>query len=959
MEEMETEPIVKLETGESESDFASESDDEAPEVERPRKAAQPAAPPTPWTILEPPEKSNDKTAAAPAPKKPKVNGETFAQREIKRKFAHPAKLHAELAFNERGQQHDGPECKCYAGTREMGVMHGEYPGETAIPFCDLNTNNADRLYHYVVEVSPDFPLTKRQRSAIYSDCVWYTFAGFSLFVHQEVPPNLPLKWLNRMLPEFGVRIVKAPPVQGFCVEELELYYRYVFEGLLELYDLERGDTRRGGCPFFHVMPRYIYVDEVNGTTIHNLLPMATVLRHLTDGFRPLADVPLESGEQRRALRGHLMACPSKRPSALRADDFVSAGGKQPTFLLAHATSRPTTQASRARNLLLAAVRKHRALHERLQQKHRLTNAEVAQLEEEYEETCQEIKRLRYEKHQKSDFTLHLPLAPFFTTGMNADVAQHAMFLLPAVWRIRYHWALRVFEQTIGYSFKNRLLLELALTNPSHLTNYGTNPDHARNSLRNCGLRSIRDKRKFHASKEDSRRKGINTLMKIMSSHGSKDERQSTLHHNERLEFLGDAVVELVVSNHLFFMLPYAEEGVLASHRSRLVRNLNLGKAGRKLRINEFLLYAHGVDLSVEEGMHKAMANAFEALMAAIYLDSNIDESDRSKNSPSDRHWIEKVRWLQKLTELEQHTGVFFHHIRVLARAFTRRNVGFNTLTQGHNQRLEFLGDTVLQFFISDYLYRHFPRHQEGHLSLLRSCLVSNRTQSVICDDLRLTEFLFDPRGVQKAPLTMKDKADLVEAYLAAIFVDRGYAFCEVFCHVCFVPRLRVFIRSSRWNDPKSQLQQCCLTLRRGGSGSTIPVYKTVGIQGPTNTRLFRVLVFFRNKRLASGTGYTIHEAELNAAENALIRNAHLFVDFDLESTYLGARIRAYDDEVQVKEEPMDEDEEEPPARELQMKAEPMDDEAVERPAALEDGELPQLSAPVPISSDEDSDDPDG
>lgn len=84
--------------------------------------------------------------------------------------------------------------------------------------------------------------------------------------------------------------------------------------------------------------------------------------------------------------------------------------------------------------------------------------------------------------------------------------------------------------------------------------------------------------------------------------------------------------------------------------------------------------------------------------------------------------------------------------------------------------MEFLGDTVLQFFVSDHLYRHFPRHQEGHLSLLRSCLVSNKTQSVICDDLRLSDYLFDLRNielgnkeaVEALKLTMKDKADLVE-----------------------------------------------------------------------------------------------------------------------------------------------------------------------------------------------------
>lgn len=114
----------------------------------------------------------------------------------------------------------------------------------------------------------------------------------------------------------------------------------------------------------------------------------------------------------------------------------------------------------------------------------------------------------------------------------------------------------------------------------------------------------------------------------MAKFGSKEERQSTLHHNERLEFLGDAIVELLTSHHLFYMMPYAEEGVLASHRSKLVRNINLGQVGRRLQINKFLLHLHGPDLSQFDGMTKAMANAFEALMAAIYLDSDIDECDR-------------------------------------------------------------------------------------------------------------------------------------------------------------------------------------------------------------------------------------------------------------------------------------------------------------------------------------------
>ena len=72
---------------------------------------------------------------------------------------------------------------------------------------------------------------------------------------------------------------------------------------------------------------------------------------------------------------------------------------------------------------------------------------------------------------------------------------------------------------------------------------------------------------------------------------------------------------------------------------------------------------------------------------------------------------------QKLSKFEETIGVEFNHIRLLARAFTDRSIGFNNLTLGSNQRLEFLGDTVLQLVASEYLYKYFPEHHEGHLSV--------------------------------------------------------------------------------------------------------------------------------------------------------------------------------------------------------------------------------------------------
>lgn len=90
---------------------------------------------------------------------------------------------------------------------------------------------------------------------------------------------------------------------------------------------------------------------------------------------------------------------------------------------------------------------------------------------------------------------------------------------------------------------------------------------------------------------------------------------------------------------------------------------------------------------------------------------------QEKEPLGDRLWIPKFELLQKLTKFEESIGVEFTHIRLLARAFTDRSVGYTNLTLGSNQRLEFLGDTVLQLIASEYLYKFFPEHHEGHLSV--------------------------------------------------------------------------------------------------------------------------------------------------------------------------------------------------------------------------------------------------
>ena len=342
-------------------------------------------------------------------------------------------------------------------------------------------------------------------------------------------------------------------------------------------------------------------------------------------------------------------------------------------------------------------------------------------------------------------------------------------------------------------------------------------------------------------------------------------------------------------------------GGLATYRAAIVQNQHLALLAKNLELDQFMLYAHGSDLCHDLELRHAMANCFEALMGALFLDGEINVADKvfsntlflnekdllrvwvnypphplqEQEVGGDRKWIASFPLLQKMTEFEDSIGTQFVHIRLLARAFTDRSIGYNNLTLGSNQRLEFLGDTVLQLIASEYLYKFFPEHHEGHLSLLRSSLVNNRTQAVVCDDLGMTHYAL--YASPKAELKTKDRADLLEAFLGALYVDQGLEHCQVFCQVCFFPRLQDFILHQDWNDPKSKLQQCCLTLRTMDGGEPdIPVYKVIECKGPTNTRVYTVAVYFRNKRLASASGHSIQQAEMNAAKEALEKSKDLF-----------------------------------------------------------------------------------
>lgn len=855
-----------------------------------------------------------------------IEKENSTLEELERKCLHPDRLHPELWYNEFGEMNDGPMCKCSVKSQRSGIRHNIYVGEGPFKPCLPNSNNSDKLFHYRITITPPTNFLLKCPTVIEINNNKYVFEGFSLLSHYPIPV-LPTCKVIRFNTNYAILYVEEKIPDNFIVKELQLFYDYLFKDILELVDLDlHAINNKNGCPQFHFMPRFVRDLPGNGKEI---LSMNEVLKYLLKSNKSLFEESSLSALKNMSIdewqnivdeyKGMIVTNPRTKPYSIRVDQLDRDTVNEATEkmenndypVLVHFGIRPP-QLSYAGN-----PDYQKGWRDYVKFRHLLANMPKPSFEDKRKLEMKEraLQEMRSHNKMKRGVTAAVTSKGFFKTGLMCDIVQHAMLLPVLVCHFRFHKSLEYLEETIEYKFKNKYLLQLALTHPSYRENFGTNPDHARNTLTNCGIRQPEyGDRRIHYM--NTRKRGINTLINIMSRFGKKSEMESNIMHNERLEFLGDAVVEFVSSIHLFNMFPDIEEGGLATFRAAIVQNQHLAVLAKTLKLDDFMLYAHGSDLCHDSELKHAMANCFEALMGALFLDGGIDIADRVfgktfyKTSPEyldiwvnypkhplqqqepegDRKWIKKLPLLQKLTNFEDSIGIKFTHIRLLARAFTDRSVGFTNLTLGSNQRLEFLGDTVLQLIASDYLYKYFPEHHEGHLSLLRSSLVNNRTQSVVCDDLGMVSYALYANP--KAELKTKDRADLLEAFLGALYIDKGLKYCQTFCNVCFFPRLHDFILKQDWNDPKSKLQQCCLTLRSVDGGEPdIPVYKVIECMGPTNGRKYTVAVYFKSVRLSQATGHSIQRAEMNAANSALEVSKDLFPQLDHQRRAISRSLR--------------------------------------------------------------------
>lgn len=224
--------------------------------------------------------------------------------------------------------------------------------------------------------------------------------------------------------------------------------------------------------------------------------------------------------------------------------------------------------------------------------------------------------------------------------------------------------------------------------------------------------------------------------------------------------------------------------------------------------------------------------------------------------------------MKNFKPLEKILGVKFEDLQLLEKSLTHRSyLNENKDRQREsNERLEFLGDSILSFIISDWLFQEHPEYPEGTLTNIRSNLVKTKTLAQMAQKLKIGDYLFLSKGEEDSGgrNNLSLLADALEAVIGAIYRDQGYDRVKKFILHHFKPRLKKLLASGKFKDYKSLLQEQLQAEKKRA-----PVYKTLEEEGPDHNKTFTVGVFDEDKLLAKGKGKSKQSAEAVAAKIAI------------------------------------------------------------------------------------------
>lgn len=224
--------------------------------------------------------------------------------------------------------------------------------------------------------------------------------------------------------------------------------------------------------------------------------------------------------------------------------------------------------------------------------------------------------------------------------------------------------------------------------------------------------------------------------------------------------------------------------------------------------------------------------------------------------------------MKDLAGLEENLGFKFKDqnlllMSVVHRSYLNEHPSFHV---GHNERLEFLGDAVIELVVTEYLYEHYP-NPEGELTTWRSALVNAIMLAGIAKELGVEDYMHLSRGESKdagSKARMYILANAFESVVGALYLDQGYEACKKFVGEKVISRLPYILEHNLFADPKSRFQEAA----QEKVGQT-PVYKVIEEFGPDHAKVFTVGVFLGSERVAEGKGTSKQEAQVAAADKAL------------------------------------------------------------------------------------------
>jgi len=221
-----------------------------------------------------------------------------------------------------------------------------------------------------------------------------------------------------------------------------------------------------------------------------------------------------------------------------------------------------------------------------------------------------------------------------------------------------------------------------------------------------------------------------------------------------------------------------------------------------------------------------------------------------------------------LDEIQRRIEYRFRQPRLLLEALTHKSYlnEVRESKESDNERLEFLGDAVLDLVVSEYLLHAFPEAAEGELSKLRARLVSEKTLARVAKKIGLGEPLRLGRGETKTQGRSKPSilADALEAVFAGVYLDGGLEAAAQCVKTTFSDELASCDRSLAKGDFKTELQELCQR-----DFAMLPQYRTIRATGPDHEKLFEVEILIRGERYGVGAGLSKKEAEQVAAKQAL------------------------------------------------------------------------------------------